>query len=176
MLLLDGAPFRWWISGGHALELHVGHAWRSHSDMDVGVVRAEVRLVADWLSGWSLAVAAGGELSRWNGLPLAAGENNLWAGRSVAWSIDFTVGDGNDEEWIYRRDRSIRRPWPNAVRTTEGGVPYLAPELQLLFKSKDPRPTDHEDARMVIPLLAPGERAFLLRHLSDGHEWRGVLG
>ena len=29
-----GAPFRWWLSGGHAFELHLGRSWRHHDDTD----------------------------------------------------------------------------------------------------------------------------------------------
>ena len=32
---------RWWISGGHALELHLGRSWREHEDSDVGVLRQD---------------------------------------------------------------------------------------------------------------------------------------
>ena len=34
--LFAEAPFRWWISGGHALELHIGESWRSREDLDGG--------------------------------------------------------------------------------------------------------------------------------------------
>lgn len=130
-------------------------------------------MIPEWLGGWTLAVAAGGTLTRWDGRALQPGENNVWAGK-VAWSVDFTVGDGSESEWIYRRNPTVRRPWAEAVLRTGEGLPYLAPDIQMLFKSKDSRPKDHEDARMVIPLLSGAERRFLLRHLPDGHAWRGL--
>jgi hypothetical protein len=55
------------------------------------------------------------------------------------------------------------------------GVPYLAPEIQLLFKSKGLRPKDYEDARRVIPLLNEEQRAWLRAHLPSGHEWTELL-
>jgi hypothetical protein len=67
------APFRWWISGGHALDLHLGRTWRAHEDMDLGVVRADLGHLYDLLSHWDLLVAAAGRLTPWRGEPLDAG-------------------------------------------------------------------------------------------------------
>lgn len=178
--LFDGAPFRWWVSGGVALELYAGRSWRRHEDADVGILRQDAARVHQWLDGWELAVAAAGELTVWDGDPLvaAASQNNVWVrrpGESV-WALDLTSGSGNDDGWIYRRDPAVVRPWELAVLRSADGIPYLAPDLQLLFKSKSPRPKDHEDARLVIPLLTAAEQGFLHQHLADDHDWRGLLG
>ncbi|MEM8905960.1 MAG: amino acid transporter, partial [Actinomycetota bacterium] len=136
--LFGVASFRWWLSGGHALEMHLGRSCRAHDDTDIGVCRDDVPAVAGVLSGWDLHVAAAGVLTPWAGGPLSAerSENNLWCRPtpSSPWRLDVTIGDGTPEEWIYRRDRTIRRPWAGAVLVSRTGVPHLAPELQLLFK------------------------------------------
>ncbi len=153
--LFDAAPFRWWISGCRALELHVRRSWRDHEDTDVGMVRQDVVGLAAVLDGWDIHVAAAGQLSPWSGAPLDAAlhQNNLWCRRYPGgpWQLDVTIGEGDEETWMYRRDPSVRVPWPDAVLHTSDGIPYLAPELQLLFKSKAPRPKDDVDAREVIP-------------------------
>lgn len=173
------APFRWWVGGGHALELHVGDQWRTHEDFDVGISRYQASQVYRWLKDWEMYVAAAGRLSRWDGGPLRAdrGENNVRLRRSSdsAWVFDLTVGEGNEGQWIYRRDASVTRPWETAVLRTRSGIPYLAPELQLLFKSKDPRPKDHTDAQRVIPVLNKRQRAFLAVHLVADHPWHRFL-
>jgi hypothetical protein len=69
----------------------------------------------------------------------------------------------------------MNRPWETAVLRTRSGVPYLAPELQLLFKSKDLRPKDHADAERVIPVLDDRERLFLAVHLVADHPWQRLL-
>src|SRR6185295_596833 len=61
--VFDGAPFRWWISGGLALELHLGRSWRTHDDTDIGVVRADVPRLASVLHSWDIRVAAAGQLT-----------------------------------------------------------------------------------------------------------------
>lgn len=174
--LFADAPIRWWISGGYALESHVGRSWRLHRDIDVGVVRSDAPLVARVLAGWDLRVAASGALSRWEGRELVDGENNIWARRhpDSPWQIDLTICDGTATHWVYRRDPTFQLPWIDAVLTTAHGVPYLAPELQLLFKSKDPRPKDNADVQVVIPLLGPRALALLDVRLR-GHPWRSLV-
>ncbi len=174
--LFAAAPFRWWVSGGLALELHIGRSWREHGDADVGVLRSDAAAMCDWMGGRQLVVAASGSVARWNGRSLAAGENNVWVRGESSWVLDLTLNDGDDERRIYRRDPSIARPWATAVLSDDEDTPYLAPELQLLFKSRAPRPRDHQDAAEVIPLLGPRDRTFLRSHLPAAHVWHDLLG
>lgn len=172
----ERTPFRWWISGGLALELHLGRSWRRHDDIDVGVLRRDLPAVRDLLARWDIHVAAAGKLTLWQGEDLVADrhQNNLWCrlDPSGPWMLDLTIGEGTDKEWIYRRDPQIRRPWSQAVLHTADGIPYLAPDLQLLYKSKDLRPKDDLDAQEVIPALEPGQRAILLDRLEPAHPSR----
>lgn len=179
--LFAAAPFRWWVSGGHALELHTERSWRDHEDVDVGVVRIDLAAVFDWLSTWELAVAATGRLTPWQGEALAAelAQNNVWVRRpgTDAWAFDLTIGDGTGNRWIYRRDPALALPWDVAVLRSGTGIPYLAPELQLLFKSRFPRRAkDDEDALEVIPLLGEAQRTLLRSRLPEDHPWRDMLG
>jgi len=103
----------------------------------------------------------------WTATPVWARENS-----ESSWRFDLTISSGDDAEWVYRRDQKIRRSWDTAVLWTPSGLPYLAPEVQLLFKSKNPRPKDDLDARQVIPLLDADQRTFLSDHLEDDHPWR----
>lgn len=175
--LLAGAACRWWISGGYALELHTGRSWRDHDDIDIGVRRDDALALRHHLDGWDLHVAAGGVLTPWDGHPLdeSAHENNVWARRTPAspWTIDIPISSGDDREWVYRRDPSVHRPWDVAVLRSPDGLPYLAPEIQLLFKAKNARPKDEIDATVVIPLLEPDRRDWLFRQLPVGHPWSG---
>jgi hypothetical protein len=125
-----------------------------------------------------LHVAAAGHLTRWQGQPLDAArhENNVWCRRASTgpWVLDVIIGEGTDRAWIYRRDPSVRVPWDLAVLQTAHGIPYLAPDLQLRFKSKGLRPKDDVDAAAVIPALDGHHRARLARLLEPG-PWQHLL-
>jgi hypothetical protein len=86
-----------------------------------------------------------------------------------------TVGEGSSEHWIYRRDPTVQVRWESAVLRTPDGVPYLAPDLQLMFKSKNMRPKDDIDAEEVIPAFDDQQRDFLRRSLDPAHPWRRLL-
>lgn len=184
--LMDQFPARWWVSGGLALDLHVGHSWRGHDDTDVGICRQDAHHLQATLEGWELVVASQGGLTRWHGQELSADahENNLWCRQAGgAWRLDVTFGEG-DERWVFRRDPTLALPWRRVVCRTADGVPYLAPAVQLLFKSKDVRPKDQIDAEVVIPTLDPASIALLDVRLPRRHPWaplvashrRGVTG
>ena len=125
-------------------------------------------------------MAHDGVLTPWDGRPLEgplATVGNLWCRTQTdaAWELDVLVGDGDADEWVYRRDAAVRRPWDEAVLHTPERVPYLAPELQLLFKSVSARPKDDHDALVVIPALAPDRRSFLADQLVAEHRWQTVV-
>jgi hypothetical protein len=177
--LFAKAPFRWWVSGGHALELFAGKSWRDHEDLDVGVARGDASALRTLLDGWELQVAARGELTKWGGeaLSVATGQNALWCRRakSPAWELEVLLSEADDTHLQYRRDQSIRLPWNEAVLRSKDGVPYLAPHFQLLYKSTTPRPRDHEDASAVIPSLSAAQRAWLSERLPSTHAWHRLL-
>lgn len=177
--MLAPAPFRWWVSGGHALDLHLGRSWRSHADTDLGVCRDDLPALRPLLTGWDLHVAAAGRLRPWTGAPLVAArhEDNLWCrpGPEEPWALDVTIGEGTPERWAYRRDPTVTVPWADAVLLTVDGTPYLAPELQVLFKSVHRRPKDDVDAAEVIPALDARRQSFLAARLPPGHPWQALL-
>jgi hypothetical protein len=91
--------------------------------------------------------------------------------------IDFLLTE-MDGIWKYRREASIVRSLERASLRTESGIPYLAPEIVLLFKSKNTanqkRLKDPSDFERALPHLEPERRAWLrwaLVAASPGHPW-----
>lgn len=178
--LFEACPARWWISGGVAFELHLGRSWRAHHDSDVSILRGDAAVLHEVLVGWDIEVAASGVLTPWDGSPLSvdADQNNLWCRetKDQPWCLDVTISDGDENWWIYRRDPSLRASWADAVMMTEDGIPYLAPELQLLFKSENHRTKDDRDAAEVIPALAAERQQRLRGLLRRDHPWQALIG
>ena len=178
---LSGADFPWWIAGGYALEAFVGRRWRDHPDLDIGVFRRDQLKLQAALSGWELHAAdPPGTLRVWlPGEVLPAGVHDIWAreGPTGPWRFQLMIDEHDDDEWIYRRDSRIQRSF-ESLTWNLFGVEYLAPEVQLLFKSKGSRAKDEEDFRQVAPLLTPMQRHWLLdalRLTSAGHPWIATL-
>jgi hypothetical protein len=75
----------------------------------------------------------------------------------------------------------IWQPWQPIMsighRTSEG-IPYIAPEIQLLYKAKGRRPKDEADFMAVHPHLDQQSRAWLTQALTivhPGHPWLAHL-
>jgi len=181
--LLAPARFPWWVAGGHALDLFVGHTTRPHGDLDVEVLRrdqhAAQRLLAGW--GWDLHVAASGRLRPWRDREwLGAGANSVWCrpAPNAPWHLQLMFADSDNGTWVFRRNPAIVQPLEAIGLRTADGVPYLAPSVQLLFKAKAPRPKDIADFNLVLPGLFGADRAWLASALAathPGHPWLARL-
>ncbi len=186
--LLRGVDTPWWIAGGWALDLHLGRVTRPHHDIDVLVLREGLPRIRERLAGWELHAAdppGAGALRPWPAdevLPRAL--HDVWCRPTPGspWALQLMVDDtdGTDgTDWVYRRDRRIRRPVPElAGPASSADRPVLAPEIQLLYKSRTPRPKDVADFRQVLGPLGEDRRDWLRTALSTvtpQHDWLGAL-
>lgn len=175
-----GYPGPWCIAGGWALDLFVGKQSRPHEDIDLLVARADVPLLHRALPRWRL-VAAYGRLARWHeGEDLPNGAHDIWCQRADGFfECQLMVAEITAEEWVFRRDGRIRGPRSEMVVTAPGGLPVLAPEIQLLYKSSPGRrPKDEGDFWHALPYLSQVQRAHLagwLDLLDDNHPWLASL-
>lgn len=151
--LFAAFPHPWWIAGGRAIELFVGRELRAHGDTDVEILARDAAALS--LPGWEIQHAYKGALTPWRGET----HGSLWCRRGEAWELQILLADADGDDWVYRRDRRIRRPLARVVRP--GPPPYLAPEVQLLFKTKAPREIDAIDRAAALPLLDDEARRWL---------------
>jgi hypothetical protein len=176
--LMVGFPAPWWVVAGWAIELHVGRPLRDHSDVDLLVLRDDQEAIRAQLPGWDIQVAHGGRLEPWPaGEHLELPRSGLWArsDHEGPWHLQFLLGERDGDAWWYRRDPRIRLPIAEIGLHSAGGIPYLRPELTLLFKSNDPRDRDEADFAAVLPLLDAAARSRLVEWLPDGHPWRNRI-
>jgi hypothetical protein len=92
--------------------------------------------------------------------------------------LELLLEESDADDWVFRRDPRIRRPLSDIVARDSGGVPFLTPEIQLLFKAKARRERDEGDFENVAPELSPGQRAWLadaLRIVRPAHDWIAQL-
>jgi hypothetical protein len=174
--LMERSGVSWWVSGGWAIDLCVGHQTRPHDDIDIGVFRSDQGMIQRFFADWDVAIASSGRLRPWPaGQRLASPDNDLWIrqDRAGPWRIQIMLNDGGADVWISRRDPRIRVRYEDAIRFANG-IPFLAPHLQLLFKASAPTPKDDADLAAAIGLLTATERFWLLNRISEldpQHGW-----
>ncbi len=175
------AAFPWWVAGGTALDLFLGTVTRFHEDLDIEVLRIDQLKLQQLLGAWDLHVAQGGRLRPWaGGEYLPAGDGSIWCRRDpdAEWILQVLFGESGDGHWEFRRNRNVSLPLEALGRRTPGGIPYLTPAVQLLFKAQDTRPKDRADFEAVVPHLESPDRAWLISALAATgarHPWLARL-
>ncbi|WP_328617985.1 amino acid transporter [Amycolatopsis sp. NBC_00355] len=169
----------WWIAGGYAIELAVGHAFRAHDDIDVLLLRRDQAAVQEALPSWEWwAADPPGTLRPWRpGEILPPAVHDVWCrpGPSAPWRIQVMLDESADGEWFSRRNPGLRRPVAGLGRLSADGIPYLATEVQLFSKSGRPRPKDEQDFTAVLPVLDAAQRRWLADALGTAHPWHDRL-
>jgi hypothetical protein len=182
--MFSDIPIWWCIAGGWALDLHLCRQSREHSDIDVIITRDEQLTAFQYLKrDWELYKAENGKLQLWEDGEYLNSTNDIWVSKSseTPWAFQFMIIDTEEDSWVYKRDKSLRRPIDEIFLKTVDGIPYLRPEIQLLHKagSSQVREKDYNDFLTMLPSLLPQEKAWLKstlnRQFPEGHEWVKLL-
>jgi uncharacterized protein CbrC (UPF0167 family) len=181
---LAGVTTSWCVAGGWALDLFRGTQTREHADIEIAIpaanfpeIRDEIR---DRFPGYAFDAVSSGRIWE-NATPdVLAATHQTWV-RDPATSnylLDVFREPHDGETWICRHDETIRLAYGEIIRRTPDGIPYLAPEVVLLFKAKHARPKDQADFEETIPHMTPAQRlmlAELLTRVHPGHHWLANL-
>jgi hypothetical protein len=180
---LKESSFPWFVAGGWALELFAGRVQRMHHDVDIIIPRAAQFELQTYLLArdWKLVTPFEKRLERWPPhMKLELPRHQVHAHRGNEF-IDFLLTD-IQEVWRYRREPHIIRTLERMSSSSETGIRYIAPELVLLFKSKNTsnqeRPKDQADFERALPQLEPERRAWLrwaLIATAADHPWISQL-
>jgi hypothetical protein len=168
------------VAAGWAIDLFIGRESRTHDDLEIVVARTSfgaVRAALPELT-WFGAGGLAGEAGRvWPVDDEPAELHQTWGWDSVneCWRVDVFREPWEGDMWVCRHDPSIRRPVADVIERDATGIPYLAPEIVLLFKAKHAdRNKDAADFARALPLLDVQRRQWLadaLRIVHHGHGW-----
>lgn len=180
MDLMQDFPHPWWVGGGWALDVAAGRVSREHEDLDICIFREHAHAIFEHFSDWRIQIAIPGEhrlvpcttledlrLPRY-GLHLHRGDEFL----------EILLTDRVENQVIYRRDPAIQMPLHRFARLDSHGIPYVAPEWQLLFKAKEGRAKDQADFEQHAPLLDVEGVLWLyssLQHHLPSSPWLSAL-
>ncbi|MGV9267559.1 nucleotidyltransferase domain-containing protein [Kitasatospora sp. NPDC003701] len=177
---LAGVSAPWYVAGGWAVDLFRGGRTREHGDLEIAVPAARFPEIRSRFPEFTFDVVASDRI--WELTPeVAELSHQTWLRdpSTGKFLVDVFREPHDGTTWICRRDPSIRLPYSDVVRRTPDGIPYLAPELALLFKAKATRPKDRQDFAGALPLLDRTQRrtlATLLARVHPGHDWLADLG
>lgn len=173
------ATFPWWIAGGHAIELALGKSIRSHSDLDVLVLRQDHVQARELLYDWDCWVAdPPGVLRPWPlGQSLDGAVHDVWCRKTSNddWRFQVMLDESVDGGWQSRRDERVTASIDDITWKAESGVSFLAPHVQLFYKAKNTREKDQADFDAVIDAEVEMDCGWLRNAISQTygpqHPW-----
>ncbi|MFG2075537.1 nucleotidyltransferase domain-containing protein [Nonomuraea maritima] len=170
----------WCIAAGWALDLFRGRQSRPHGDVEIAVPAAAFPEIRHRFPEFVFDAVGSGRI--WPAAEAAAltATHQTWlrAPASGQFLLDVFREPHEGGTWVCRRDERLRLPYDAIIERTAGGIPYLIPELVLLFKAKAVRPKDQSDFDGVLPLLGQARRDVLgewLELVHPGHPWLAKL-
>jgi len=181
--LFRAFPRPWWIAGGWAVDLHLGRETRRHEDLDLSILRGDEVALAELVPGWDICIAEAAELIPWRGeRPVEMPYHQFWVRREHGgpWTFEVLLEDHDGAgEWRFRRDARVTLPVARFGRLTADGIPYVAPEVALLYKAKgheiEKNAADFESAASSLDVEARGWFRAALKIAHPGHPWLELL-
>ncbi|MEV7901916.1 nucleotidyltransferase domain-containing protein [Streptomyces anulatus] len=173
---LSGIGTPWCVAAGWALDLFRGRQTRDHGDIEIAIPEAGFPEVRDRFPGYVFDAVGSGRIWEDASPEELAAVHQTWLRDPATgnYVLDVFREPHDGDTWICRRDETIRLPYREIVHHTRDGIPYLAPELVLLFKAKHTRPKDRRDFDATVPHLTGAQRATwaeLLARVHPGHVW-----
>lgn len=203
--LLQGQEFSYAICGGFALDLFLGYETRTHGDIDILAFWEDRETIITYMQskGYNVyEMLGGGKVHRIMDIKMQeklrknifcctedcelvrlydTDEQDVYwldfqhTGLSKLNYVEFLFNERTEEKFVYVRDERVRRRMANTILETDG-VPYLAPELCLLFKSTDiEREGYQQDFELTVGKLSAEQRAWFENAMEllypEGHKW-----
>ncbi|MFC5216631.1 nucleotidyltransferase domain-containing protein [Streptomyces coerulescens] len=177
---LLGVDAPWCVAAGWALDLFRGEQSRAHGDLEIAVPAAGFSEIQARFPGYVFDAVGSGRVWAAAEAEELAATHQTWLRDPASGRFLFDVFREPHEggTWICRRDDTLRLSYDEIIERTADGIPYLVPELVLLFKAKAPRPKDEADFDGVLPLLGRARRDTLaawLERVYPGHPWLAKL-
>jgi hypothetical protein len=188
---LTGVSTPWFVAAGWALELFhqsrtgrdgrdEGEWTRPHGDLEIAVPADRFPEIRDRFPGHEFDAVGSGRIWQSPTAHVLAVMYQSWVRdqETGGYRVDVFREPHDGDTWICRRDESIRIPYRDIIERTGDGIPYLSPELVLLFKAKHLRPKDQADFDTALPLMTASRRgllAELLNRVHPGHAWLASL-
>jgi uncharacterized protein CbrC (UPF0167 family) len=177
---LAGIAAPWCVAAGWALDLFRGKQAREHGDIEIAIPAATFPEVRGRFPGYAFDAVSSGRIWENAAPDVLAATHQTWLRDAVTgnYMLDVFREPHDGQTWVCRHDETIRLPYSEIIHHTPDGIPYLAPELVLLFKAKHARPKDQADFDETIPHMTSAQRTALAEFIArahPGHRWLANL-
>lgn len=170
--LMNSFNKTWFIAGGWAIDLFLGKETREHKDLEIALFRKDQLNLKEYLKEWDFKKVVKGEFHNWGNEFLELPTHEIHATNKLNGdNIEILLNETKDNNWIFRRDLRISSPLDLVWSYSDTGIPYLNPEIVLLYKARNTREKDHQDFYTIKDYL-DNEKKQWLRSALELHEPR----
>lgn len=201
---MAGCEFRWAVCGGFALDLFLDKNIRTHGDMDICVFEKDRSSVLQYMrdAGWNVYEFRGQGKVRplGSGMTSDHGRNLMClkdgcdivkfypcedpgmlyhqffhTGMQEFHYLEFLFNHAHGDYLVMDPEKGLQRELPKAI-LRRNGIPYLAPEIALLYKASNFDNPDYQmDFEETYPHLDEEQRGWFLQGMKSlypqGHAW-----
>lgn len=156
----------WFVCGGWAIDLFVGSPTRAHHDIDIGIFRNDQPTLRQTFPDSEFYFYENEVKHPWPAdkyLELPVHEIRM---AQNGMEMEFVLNERLGDVWQYRRLPIITLPVGQLILRDASGIPYLAPEVAILFKSTKWSARSQHDWEVVKPLLPNTSKAWLADALA----------
>lgn len=173
--LMKNFHYPWFFAGGWAIDLHIGKVSRNHSDIEIAIFRKNQLHLKDYLKDYGFLKVINGEFLPWTNEYLELPIHEIHGiNKQNGEKLEIMLNETEDEKWKFRRDMRVSYPINKVYSHTKEGIPYLNPEIVLLYKVKNTRKKDHQDFITVKDYLSNQQKKWLRDVImihEPNHEW-----
>lgn len=177
--LMSGFNKPWFFAGGWAIDLFIGKKTRSHDDVEIALFREDQLELKGYLKGWDFQKVVKGESCLWKNEFLELPIHEIHAfNKQNKDMLEILLNEKEGGSWLFRRNFEIFYPLNSIWGYSDKGMPYLNPEIALLYKTKNTRQKDHQGFITVKDLLDEKQKKWLkdaIKLQDPDHKWIDLL-
>lgn len=177
--LMSGFNKTWFIAGGWAIDLFLGKETREHKDIEIALFRKDQLYLRDYLKEWDFQKVIKGEFYPWKNEFLDLPIHEIHGIEKYnGQKLEVLLNETKDNDWIFRRDSRISCSLNSVWSYSNTGIPYLNPEIVLLYKVKNTREKDHQDFMIIKDYLNSKKKQWLQNAIElhePEHMWLQLL-
>lgn len=178
--LMDGFDHFWCISGLWGLDLFSGRLNRPDSEVEIILLRQNQSEFKAQLSNWSFKkILESGESDFWDGEWLDYPISEIQA-RNLdvePYSIQVLLNESEEDQLVFPDAPALSLHLSSALQKNAQGMPFLNPEIILLFQAIEPENVQSE-FNSLIGRFTDSQKNWLKNGLSiyfPDHQWLSKL-
>jgi hypothetical protein len=164
--------YPWFIAGGWAIDLFIGEKTREHDDIEIGIYRKEQMKLFKYFEKQKKFYVDNKrnnvkhEKRQWNKEYLRLPIHELYI-EDKEICIEVLLNEKDEGYWIYRRNNKIVHDENELILINNEKIPYLCPEIVLLYKTNEMREKDLIDMKNALPKMKTSQVQWLINSIED---------